>query len=84
VINDAARALEAELVARPLDVDMIWIHGYGFPLHRGGPLFYADQIGLSFVCELICDYEQTLGERWSPAPLLRRLAESGAGFYARS
>src|SRR6185295_1000772 len=69
VVNEAARLLEAGLVARPLDVDMIWIHGCGFPLYRGGPLFFADQVGLGNVHGRIVQYRDEIGaEYWSPAP----------------
>jgi 3-hydroxyacyl-CoA dehydrogenase len=81
LINEGARILERGS-ATPLDLDMIWIHGYGFPVHRGGPMFYADQMGLRLIYETILGYAKQPGaEYWTPAPLLERLAKSGAGFY---
>ncbi len=47
MINEAARILEEGIASRPGDVDVIWIYGYGWPAHRGGPMFYADQLGLA-------------------------------------
>jgi len=82
VVNAAARLLDAGVAARPLDIDMIWAHGYGFPLYRGGPLFYADQVGLPRVLEGIRHYRATLGEQyWTPAPLIERLGTDGGSFY---
>lgn len=84
VINEAARVLEEKLVARPLDIDMIWVHGLGFPLYRGGPLFFADQLGLAHVHARILGYREQVGEEsWTPAPLIERLVREGSGFYSR-
>jgi len=81
MINEAARILEEGVVTRASDVDVVWLTGYGFPRSRGGPLYYADQLGLAHVLARI----EALGERfgaayWAPAPLLRRLAQAGRGF----
>ena len=85
IINAAAHALDEGVAARPIDVDMIWIHGYGFPLYRGGPMFYADQVGLQSVYAGILKYQkQADGQDWNPAPLIERLAAQGIGFYAAS
>ncbi|HET7543862.1 MAG TPA: enoyl-CoA hydratase-related protein [Polyangiaceae bacterium] len=84
VINEAARVLEEKAAARPLDIDMIWVQGLGFPLYRGGPLFYADQLGLAHVHERILKFQEQLGEEyWTPAPLIERKAREGGGFYAK-
>ena len=84
VINAAARALEDGLVARPLDIDMIAVHGLGFPIYRGGPMFFADVVGSSRVHASISRYREQLGEEeWSPAPLLERLARDGKPFYGK-
>lgn len=82
MIDEGARTLEAGAAARPLEIDMIWLHGYGFPVYRGGPLFYADQLGVSAVYEAAQKYQRKVGaEYWTPAPLLERLARAGHGFY---
>jgi 3-hydroxyacyl-CoA dehydrogenase len=82
VINEGARLLEDGSVPRALEVDMVWVHGFGFPSYRGGPMFYADQIGLPVVYEAVCRYRERLGtECWAPAPLLERLAKERRGFY---
>jgi 3-hydroxyacyl-CoA dehydrogenase len=85
VINEAALALEDGTVARPLDVDLIWIHGYDFPVYRGGPLFFADQVGLRTIYDAIVEYQKRVGPpHWSPAPLIERLVKEGRGFYAQA
>ena len=81
MINEAAHIVEEGVVARASDVDVVWLTGYGFPRTRGGPLHYADQLGLEHVLARI----EALGQRfgaayWAPAPLLRQLAQSGRGF----
>ena len=83
MINEGAKILAEGVAARPLDVDMVWLHGYGFPAHRGGPMFYADQIGLDRVLEQIRLFRKRLGaDFWTPAPLLEELASAGRGFYS--
>ncbi len=82
LINEGARILEEGVAARPLDIDMVWIHGYGFPAHRGGPMFYADEVGLSRIHTAILDFQERVEPTsWVPSPLLERLAKSGSGFY---
>jgi 3-hydroxyacyl-CoA dehydrogenase len=84
MINEGAKILEEGIVARPLDIDIVWINGYGFPAYRGGPMFYADQIGLKVIYEAILKYQDQVGSQyWKPAPLLEKLAEEGKGFYSR-
>jgi 3-hydroxyacyl-CoA dehydrogenase len=82
IVNEAARVLEEGVALRPLQVDMICVHGCGFPLYRGGPLFFADQLGLRQLLELNLKYRgQVAGEYWAPAPLLDRLVTGGGSFY---
>jgi 3-hydroxyacyl-CoA dehydrogenase len=81
MVNEAARILDEGVVTRASDVDAVWLTGYGFPRAHGGPLYYADQLGLAHVLSRI----ESLGEQfgaayWTPAALLRRLAEAGHGF----
>jgi 3-hydroxyacyl-CoA dehydrogenase len=84
MINEGARILEEGVASRPEEIDTIWINGYGFPRYRGGPMFYADQIGPRKVLERVRHYASQVGsEFWTPAPLLEKLAEKGGGFYGR-
>jgi len=80
LINEGARILEDGIALRPGDIDIVYIYGYGFPPHRGGPMWYADTIGLKTVHDRIRQFEQQHGARWAPAPLLTKLAESGKTF----
>ncbi len=81
LINEGARILEDGIALRAVDIDITYIHGYGFPASRGGPLFYADTVGLKKVLARMSAFEQQQGDTfWTPAPLLERLAESGRTF----
>jgi 3-hydroxyacyl-CoA dehydrogenase len=81
LVNEGARILEEGIAQRPGDIDIVYLYGYGFPAHRGGPMFYADTIGLDRVCQRICEFRDTLrADDWKPAPLLQRLAESRGTF----
>ncbi len=83
LVNEGARVLEEGIAESPADIDVIWCNGYGFPRHRGGPMFYADTIGLPAVLESINALGREHGERyWTPAPLLVTLAGEGATFSA--
>ena len=82
IINEAARLLDEGLAARPLDIDMIMVHGCGFPIYRGGPLFFADLVGLGELRARMLELRERLGDdTWSPAPLIERLAADQRGFY---
>jgi 3-hydroxyacyl-CoA dehydrogenase len=84
MINEGAKILEEGIVARPLDIDIVWIYGYGFPVYRGGPMYYADQIGLKPIYDAVLKYQREVGsEYWKPAPLLEKLAKEGKGFYGK-
>jgi 3-hydroxyacyl-CoA dehydrogenase len=80
LINEGARILEEGFALRPVDIDIIFLNGYGFPAWRGGPMFHADLVGLKKVYERICEFHRLHGEQWEPAPLLKRLAEQGKTF----
>jgi 3-hydroxyacyl-CoA dehydrogenase len=81
LVNEGARVLEEGIAASPADIDVVWCNGYGFPRHRGGPMFHADTIGLAEVMGTVRRYEAEQGARyWTPAPLLARLAEREATF----
>ncbi|MDX2417816.1 MAG: 3-hydroxyacyl-CoA dehydrogenase NAD-binding domain-containing protein, partial [Xanthomonadales bacterium] len=83
LINEGARILEEGIAQRASDIDVVWINGYGFPAYRGGPMHYADRIGLKKIYDRVCSYRDTLGNEfgyWEPAPLLERLANEGGKF----
>ena len=80
LVNEGARILEEGYALRAADIDIIYLNGYGFPAHRGGPMWHADTVGLSKVYQRIYELHQQHGELWTPAPLLKRLAEAGKTF----
>ncbi len=79
-VNEACRILEEGKAYRTSDVDVMWLHGFGFPRYRGGLFFWADGIGVREVYNQIASWHQQYGERWAPSKLLRDLAESGTSF----
>jgi len=83
LVNEGALILEEGIAARASDIDMVYLAGYGFPLSQGGPMFYADRLGLRQVCQAIERYRtQANGHVWQIAPRLARLAESDGSFEA--
>ena len=81
LINEGARVLEEGVALRPVDIDIVYLDGYGFPVWRGGPMFYADTVGLPKVLAKIKEFEQRHGsDLWAPAPLIERLAAAGKTF----
>jgi len=81
MINEGARILEEGIAARPGDIDVIWVYGYGWPVWRGGPMFYADQLGLAHIRDRLTLYAERSGdETLQPAVRIRRLAAEGRGF----
>ncbi len=80
LVNEGAKILEEGYAQRAADIDVIYCTGYGFPAYRGGPMWYADTVGLKNVYATVSDFHARFGELWEPAPLLRRLAESGETF----
>jgi 3-hydroxyacyl-CoA dehydrogenase len=83
MVNEGAKILEERIAIRPSDIDVIWVYGYGWPVYRGGPMFWADTVGL----RQIRDRMRELGRRagsdfWRPAALLDRLADEGRGFLS--
>jgi 3-hydroxyacyl-CoA dehydrogenase len=84
MINEGAKILEEGIAARPHDIDIVWLTGFGFPAYLGGPMFYADTIGLKTVYDALKKYQELVGaEFFTPAPLLERLALEGKGFYSK-
>jgi 3-hydroxyacyl-CoA dehydrogenase len=80
LVNEGARILDEGIALRAVDIDIIYLNGYGFPAYRGGPMWYADAVGLDKVYRRISEFHQRHGELWEPAPLLKRLAEEGRTF----
>jgi len=81
MINEGARILEEGIAARPSDIDVVWLYGYGWPVYRGGPMFYADQVGLKHIADRLSFYaKQNNDPSLEPAPLLKRLADEGKTF----
>jgi len=80
LINEGARVLDEGFALRAADIDVIYTTGYGFPAWRGGPMFYADLVGLKTVFARVSQFHRELGDRWKPAPLLERLASEGRTF----
>jgi len=85
LINEGARILEDGIAQRSSDIDLVYLNGYGFPAYRGGPMFYADHIGLHEVARALTRIAALPGADsaiWAPAPLLTRLASQGNTFSA--
>jgi 3-hydroxyacyl-CoA dehydrogenase len=80
LVNEGARILEEGFALRASDIDIIYLNGYGFPAQRGGPMWYADTVGLKKVYDRIAEFHRTHGEIWQPAPLLKQLAEQNKTF----
>jgi len=80
MINEGARILEEGIVERSSDFDLVWLYGYGFPRYRGGPMFWADQLGLKKVYEAMERFHAEQPDWLEPAPLLEKLAKEGGTF----
>ena len=81
MVNEGAKILDEKIAIRASDIDVIWVYGYGWPVYRGGPMFWADQIGLRKLRDTMLAFQKASGDAfWTPAPLLNRLADEGKGF----
>jgi 3-hydroxyacyl-CoA dehydrogenase len=81
LVNEGAKILEEGIALRASDIDMVYLTGYGFPPYRGGPMFYADTVGLAQVLSTIEGFQKGYqGKQWQPAPLLVKLAKEGKRF----
>ena len=80
LINEGAKILAEGVALRPSDIDVVWIYGYGFPAYLGGPMFWADRLGLATVYDAMKRLHEEHGEWLEPAPLLQQLAQDGKGF----
>jgi 3-hydroxyacyl-CoA dehydrogenase len=82
MINEGAKILDEKIALRASDIDTVWINGYGFPSHRGGPMFHGDTVGPAKVFSRIEEFRQKFGKVWTPSALLQKLGESGKTFAA--
>ncbi len=80
LVNEGAKILEEGLALRASDIDIVWIYGYGFPRYRGGPMFWADLVGVKTIYDVMSRLHDEHGDWLEPAPLLKRLVEQGKGF----
>lgn len=80
MVNEGAKILEEGIATRASDIDVIWVYGYGWPVYRGGPMFWADQVGLKTIRDRMNEWQRTQGEVWKPTGLLDRLVAEGKGF----
>lgn len=81
MINEGAKILEEGISQRPSDIDVVWVNGYGWPVYRGGPMFYADTVGLDKVLAKLKEFQEQHGDDfWQPATLIEKLVAEGKGF----
>ena len=80
MVNEGAKILEEGIAIRPSDIDVIWVNGYGWPVYRGGPMFWADSVGLGEIVSTYERYAKQHGDHWQPSELMVKLAADGKGF----
>ena len=80
LVNRGAYLLEEGVALRPGDIDIVYVYGYGFPPHKGGPMWYADEVGVDTVYAKVEEFAREFGPQWTPAPLLAEIAKSGGKF----
>jgi 3-hydroxyacyl-CoA dehydrogenase len=80
MVNEGAKILEEGLALRASDIDVIWVYGYGWPVYRGGPMFWADMVGLKAIRDRMLEWQRTQGDVWKPAAWLSTLVDEGKGF----
>jgi 3-hydroxyacyl-CoA dehydrogenase len=80
MVNEGARILAEGKATRASDIDIIWVLGYGWPAHRGGPMHWAGEEGIARISDRLDQLAQTLGDQFRPAPLLAEIAASGGRF----
>jgi 3-hydroxyacyl-CoA dehydrogenase len=80
LVNEGAKIVDEGMAIRASDIDVVYVNGYGFPAYKGGPMYWGEEIGLAKVVETMRRLAPSHGTRWRPAPLLERLAASGAGW----
>ena len=77
IVNEGAKELEDGTAMRAGDIDVAWVNGYGFPAHKGGPMWWGMKTGLTKIHEMALRLAERNGPRWAPSPLLARLAANG-------
>lgn len=82
LINEGARVLQERKAIRASDIDIVWLYGYGWPKHRGGPMYFADSLGLGTIRNKLQEFAHQHGAAFEPAPLLAALATEGRGFLS--
>ncbi|MDO7836699.1 3-hydroxyacyl-CoA dehydrogenase NAD-binding domain-containing protein [Sphingobium sp. HBC34] len=82
LVNEGAKEIEDGTAIRAGDIDVAWVNGYGFPVHRGGPMYWGEQYGLDKIYQMALEAEKRNGPRWGPCKLLERLAKEGKGWDA--
>jgi 3-hydroxyacyl-CoA dehydrogenase len=80
MVNEGAKILDEKIAIRASDIDVIWVYGYGWPMYRGGPMFWADEIGLSKIRDRLLEWQRREGDVWKPAAMLDRLVAKGKRF----
>jgi 3-hydroxyacyl-CoA dehydrogenase len=80
LVNEGAKIVDEGVAIRASDIDVVYVNGYGFPAYKGGPMYWAEEIGPAKVVDTMLRLAPSHGTRWRPAPLLERLAASGKGW----
>jgi len=80
MINEGFKILAEGMAIRASDIDVIWVNGYGWPVYRGGPMFYAEQLGLGRVLGRLQEFQKTHGDAFAPAPLLEQIVAEGKSY----
>jgi 3-hydroxyacyl-CoA dehydrogenase len=80
MINEGAKILDEGIALRASDIDTVWVNGYGFPTHRGGPMFHADTVGATKIYEKVCEFRDRFGKVWEPSKLLAQLGRDNGKF----
>jgi len=80
MVNEGAKILEEGKAIRASDIDIVWINGYGWPVYRGGPMFWGELEGLAKILDRMRQFQADLGDDFKPSALLERLVAEGKGF----
>jgi 3-hydroxyacyl-CoA dehydrogenase len=80
MINEGAKILDEGKAIRPSDIDVVWENGYGWPVYRGGPMWFGDQVGLPKVLDKMKEFQAQMGDQFKPATLLEKLVSEGKKF----